>query len=116
MSTKFTTRQAGEVTIVDPDGSVTIGQDAIGLGNTLRELAKSGHKKVLLNLAVVSYMDSAGIGEMVSGLTTIANHGGIMKLMNLNKNVQTLMKITHLNSIFEIHDEEGKALASFGAA
>ena len=116
MSTEFTTRQSGEVTIVDVEGSVTIGKDAIGLGNTLRELAKSGHKKVLLNLAGVSYMDSAGIGEMVSGLTTIAHHGGVMKLVNLTKNVQTLMKITHLNSIFQTYDEEAKALASFGSA
>ncbi len=108
MSTEFTTRQAGDVTIVDVGGSVTIGRDAIGLGNALRELAKNGHKKVLLNLAEVSTMDSAGIGEMVSGLTTIANHGGAMKLVHLNKNIQHLMKITHLDKIFAIHDDEVK--------
>ena len=79
MSVKLTTRQVGDVTVVDAVGRITLGEGASTFRDTVRELASAGHKKMLLNLAEVTYIDSSGIGEMVSGFTTIANQGGSME-------------------------------------
>ena len=78
-----------------------------------RDLAAGGHKKLLLNLAEISYIDSSGIGELVSGFTTVANQGGTVKLLNLTKRVQDLLQITKLYTVFEVHDDEAKAVQSF---
>ena len=79
----------------------------------IRDLASAGHKKLLLNLGEVSYIDSSGIGEMVSGFTTVTNHGGMLKLLNLNKRVKDLLQITKLYTVFEVHDDEAAAVRSF---
>ncbi len=76
-------------------------------------MAASGHKKLLLNLAEVSYIDSSGIGEMVSGFTTITNQGGQVKLLNLTKRVKDLLQITKLYTVFEVFDDEATAVRSF---
>ena len=80
---------------------------------TIRDLAAGGHKKLLLNLAEISYIDSSGIGELVSGFTTVANQGGVVKLLNLTKRVQDLLQITKLYTVFEVFDDEAKAVQSF---
>ena len=113
MSVKLTTRQVGDVTVVDAVGRITLGEGASTFRDSIRDLAASGHKKLLLNLADVSYIDSSGIGELVSGFTTVANQGGTVKLLNLTKRVQDLLQITKLYTVFEVHDDEAKAIRSF---
>ncbi len=113
MSVKLTTRQVGDVTVVEASGRITLGEGASSFRDTIRELVASGHKKLLLNLAEISYIDSSGIGEMVSAFTTVANQGGAMKLLNLTKRVQDLLQITKLYTVFEVFDDEPAAIRSF---
>jgi anti-sigma B factor antagonist len=113
VSVKLTTRQVGDVTVVDAVGRITLGEGASTFRDTVRELAAKGHKKMLLNLAEVSYIDSSGIGEMVSGFTTVANQGGQLKLLNLTKRVKDLLQITKLYTVFEVFDDEAAAVRSF---
>jgi len=113
VSVKLTTRQVGDVTVVDAVGRITLGEGASTFRDTIRDLAAGGHKKLLLNLAEISYIDSSGIGELVSGFTTVANQGGVVKLLNLTKRVQDLLQITKLYTVFEVHDDEAKAVQSF---
>ena len=105
MSVKLTTRQVGDVTVVDAAGRITLGEGASMFRDTIRDLAAGGHKKLLLNLAEISYIDSSGIGELVSGFTTVANQGGVVKLLNLTKRVQDLLQITKLYTVFEVFDD-----------
>ena len=113
MSVKMSTRQVGDVTIVDAAGRITLGEAASTFRDTIRDLAASGHKKMLLNLAEISYIDSSGIGELVSGFTSAANQGGSVKLLNLTKRVQDLLQITKLYTVFEVFDDEAQAVGSF---
>jgi len=113
VSVKLTTRQVGDVTVVDAVGRITLGEGASTFRDTIRDLAAGGHRKILLNLAEISYIDSSGIGELVSGFTTVANQGGTVKLLNLTKRVQDLLQITKLYTVFEVHDDEAKAVQSF---
>jgi anti-sigma B factor antagonist len=113
VSVKLTTRQVGEVTVVDAVGRITLGEGASTFRDNIRDLAANGHKKLLLNLAEISYIDSSGIGELVSGFTTVANQGGTVKLLNLTKRVQDLLQITKLYTVFEVFDDEAKAVRSF---
>jgi anti-sigma B factor antagonist len=113
MSVKLTTRQVGDVTVIDASGRITLGEGSTAFRDMIRDLASQGHKKVLLNLADVSYIDSSGIGEMVSGFTTVTNHGGQLKLLSLNKRVKDLLQITKLYTVFEVHDDEAAAVRSF---
>ncbi len=113
MSVKLTTRQVGDVTVVDAVGRITLGEGASTFRDAIRDLASSGHKKILLNLGEVSYIDSSGIGEMVSGFTTVANQGGNVKLLNLTKRVKDLLQITKLYTVFEVFDDEAAAVRSF---
>jgi len=113
VSVKLTTRQVGDVTVVDAVGRITLGDGASHFRETIRTLLGSGQKKLLLNLAEVSYIDSSGIGEMVSGYTTVANQGGVVKLLNLNKRVKDLLQITKLYTVFEVFDDEPAAVRSF---
>ena len=113
MSVKLTTRQVGDVTVVDAVGRITLGEGASTFRDTVRDLASNGHKKLLLNLGEVSYIDSSGIGEMVSGFTTVTNQGGQVKLLNLTKRVKDLLQITKLYTVFEVFDDEAAAVRSF---
>jgi len=113
VSVKLTTRQVGNVTVVDAVGRITLGEGASTFRDTVRDLASNGHKKLLLNLAEVSYIDSSGIGEMVSGFTTVTNQGGQVKLLNLTKRVKDLLQITKLYTVFEVFDDEAAAVRSF---
>ena len=106
-------RQAGDVTILDLSGKITIGEGSVQLREAVRRLLDEGKKKVLLNLGDVSYVDSSGIGELVSSYTTTNNNGGQLKLLNLTKKIQDLLMITKLLTVFQTFDSEQDAVASF---
>ncbi len=107
------TRTAEGVTILDIKGKITIGEGSAEVRNTVRELLQAGKKKILLNLGDVSYVDSSGIGELVSSFTTVTNQGGQLKLLNLTKKLKELLAITKLLTVFDSYDEESTALKSF---
>jgi anti-sigma B factor antagonist len=110
---KLTNRQVGDVTVIDAVGRITLGEGSSAFRDTLRDLVSKGHKKLLLNLAEVSYIDSSGIGELVSGFTTVTNQGGRLKLVGLTKRVKDLLQITKLYTVFEVYDEEADGVRSF---
>ncbi|MCS6873215.1 MAG: STAS domain-containing protein [Pyrinomonadaceae bacterium] len=110
---KISERQAGDVTILDLEGKITIGEGSVALRTAVRRLLSEGKKKILLNLAEVSYIDSSGIGELVSSFTTVSKEGGSLKLLNLTQKVQDLLAITKLLTVFDTYDNEEEALASF---
>jgi anti-sigma B factor antagonist len=109
----ITERQAGDVTVLDLSGKITIGEGSVQLRETVRQLLEAGKKKILLNLGDVSYVDSSGIGELVSSYSTTNKNEGQLKLLNLTKKIQDLLAITKLLTVFEIHESEESALASF---
>ena len=113
MALQGTRRQLGDVTIVDFSGKITLGEGSAMLRNTVRELVNSGSKKILLSLYDVDYIDSSGIGELVSAFTTVKNSGGELKLLNLTKKVHDLLQITKLYTVFDVKDDEAAAIASF---
>ena len=113
MSVKLTTRQVGDVTVMDVAGRITLGEGSSVLRDALRDLVSKNQKKILLNLGEVSYIDSSGIGELVSGFTTVTNGGGALKLLNLNKRVKDLLQITKLYTVFDVHEDEASAIRSF---
>ena len=113
MAVTITTRKAGDVTIVYIAGRITIGEGSIALRDTLRELFASGNAGVILNLSGVSNIDSSGIGELVSGFTTARHHGRSLKLLGLSKRVQDLLQMTGVYRIFEVYDDEARAISSF---
>jgi len=115
VSVKLNTRQVGDVTVMDVAGRITLGEGSSAMRDALRELVTKSQKKILLNLADVSYIDSSGIGELVSGFTTVANSGGQLKLLNLNKRVKDLLQITKLYTVFDVHEDEAAAIRSFSA-
>jgi len=103
----------GDVTVIDVAGRITLGEGSSALREAMRDLVTKGQKKILLNLGEVSYIDSSGIGELVSGFTTVTNSGGNLKLLNLNKRVKDLLQITKLYTVFEVHEDEAAAIRSF---
>ncbi len=106
-------RQAGDVTILDLRGEVRIGEGSIALRDAIRNLAAAGKKKLLLNLAGVSYIDSSGIGELIANYTTVSRQGGQLKLLKLTDRVQNLLVITKLLTVFDTYDDEAEALKTF---
>jgi len=107
-------RQAGDVTVLDLRGEVRIGEGSIALRDAIRNLADTGKKKLLLNLAGVSYIDSSGIGELIANYTTVSRQGGQLKLLKLTDRVQNLLVITKLLTVFDAYEDEAEALQSFG--
>jgi len=106
-------RQAGDVSILDMDGQVRMGDSATALRGAIRGLVADGNKKILLNLAGVKYIDSGGIGELIANYTTVGRGGGQMKLLNLTDKVQDLLVITKLLTVFDVYENEADALSSF---
>ena len=116
MSMKVSTRQIDGVTILDLSGRITLGEGSVQLRDAIRDLLSKGSKLILLNLADVNYIDSSGIGELVSAYTTVRNQGGELKLLNLTKKVHDLLQITKLYTVFDVKDDEATAIASFTRA
>lgn len=110
---KIETRTVGDVQLLDCSGKITLGEGTMAIRNTVRELLKNGNKKIVLNLSDVNYIDSSGIGELVSSFTTVANQGGQLKLLNLTKKIHELLAITKLLTVFQTFDNEQAAIGSF---
>src|SRR5947209_3443905 len=110
---KASTRQVDGVTIVDLSGRITLGEGSVVLRDSIKDLLGKGQKKILLNLGDVSYIDSSGIGELVSAFTSVRNQGGELKLLNLTKKVHDLLQITKLYTVFDIKDDEATAIQAF---
>ena len=113
MSMKTSTRQVDGITIVDLSGRITLGEGSVLLRDMVRDLVTKGQRKILLNLGDVTYIDSSGIGELVSAFTTVRNQGGDLKLLNLTKKVHDLLQITKLYTVFDVKDDEATAVAAF---
>ena len=113
MSVSLNTRQVGDVIIVNASGTVTLGPAANTFRDAIHDLAARGYKKILINLADVSYIDSWGIGEFVSCLTRVKNGGGSMKLLKPSKRVHDLLLVTKLHNVFQVFDDEVSAVSSF---
>ncbi len=110
---KTTARHHGKVTVLDLSGKITIGEGDLKLRETVNALLEEGRKNVLLNLQGVSYMDSAGIGELVACYKRARDRGSVLKLLNPSGKVQDLLVLTRLQEIFEIFRDEREALTSF---
>jgi anti-sigma B factor antagonist len=113
MSFRATSREVGDVTVIDMDGRITLGEGSALLRDLVREKLGTGHRKIVMNLAGISYIDSTGLGELVSGYRLVKSEGGELKLLNLNKKVTDLLQITKLYTVFDIHNQEQEAVASF---
>jgi anti-sigma B factor antagonist len=110
---KASTRQVDGITIVDLSGRITLGEGSVVLRDTIRDVVSQGNKKILLNLGDVTYIDSSGIGELVSAFTSVRNQGGDLKLLNLTKKVHDLLQITKLYTVFDVKDDEAAAIGAF---
>ena len=110
---KIEIRTIDDVRILDCSGKITLGEGTMSIRNTVRDVLQSGAKKVILNLADISYIDSSGVGELVSSYTTTVNKGGKLKLVKLTNKLRELLTITKLLTVFEIYDDEKDALSSF---
>ena len=113
MSMKVTTRQVDGITVLDLSGRITLGEGSVTLRDAVHDVLAKGSKKILLNLENISYIDSSGIGELVSGFTSVRNAGGELKLLNLTKKVHDLLQITKLYTVFDIWDNEASAISAF---
>ena len=116
MTMKASNRQVGGVTVVDLSGRITLGEGSVVLRDSVRDLVAKGQTKILLNLGDVTYIDSSGIGELVSAFTTVRNQGGDLKLLKLTKKVHDLLQITKLYTVFDVKDDEAGAIAAFSRA
>jgi anti-sigma B factor antagonist len=101
------------VNIVDCSGRITLGEGSVVLRDIVKDLLSKGQKKILLNLGDVNYIDSSGIGELVSAYTTVKNQGGELKLLKLTKKVHDLLQITKLYTVFDVKDDETAAVQAF---
>ena len=112
-SFKVTSREIGSVTVLDLEGRITFGEGSAALRDAIREKLSNGKSKILINLAGTNYMDSCGLGELVSGYKAVKSQGGQLKLLNLSKKITELLQITKLHTIFDTHTDEAQAVASF---
>ncbi len=110
---KIEVRAIGDIHILDCSGRITLGEGTMAVRNTVRDILKNDGKKIILNLADVNYIDSSGIGELVSTYTTVTNNGGQLKLLNLTKKIRELLAITKLLTVFQVFEDEKSAIASF---
>ena len=114
MSMKALTRQIIDVTVVDLSGQIKLGEGSSVLRDTVKDLLSKGHRKILLNLGEINYIDSSGIGELVSAYTSARNQGGELKLLHLTRKIRDLLQITKLYTVFDVKDDEADAIAAFG--
>jgi anti-sigma B factor antagonist len=116
VSIDFSTHQSNGIAVVDLRGRITLGEGTEALRDTVRGLLSKGQNRILLNLGEVNYIDSSGIGELVSAFTAAKKQGGEVKLLNLTKKVHDLLQITKLYTVFDVKDDEASAVASFGSS
>jgi anti-sigma B factor antagonist len=109
-------RTVGDVLILDVKGRITLGEGDELLKDKVNSLLNQGQKKIVLNLAAVPYIDSAGLGEIVRTYTTVSRQGGNLKLLNLTKRITDLLAITKLLTVFETYESENDAVQSFSSA
>ena len=110
---KVATRQVDGITVLDLSGRITLGEGSVTLRDAVHDALAKGSKRILLNLADISYIDSSGIGELVSAFTSVKNAGGELKLLNLTRKVHDLLQITKLYTVFDVKDDEASAISSF---
>lgn len=110
---KISNRRVGPVVIVDLEGQIRIGETNIDLHKTVHELVDAGERKILINLAKVTNIDSSGLGELVASHATLEKHDGEMKLLHLTERIAELMMITKLLTVFDVFEKEDMAVASF---
>jgi anti-sigma B factor antagonist len=113
MALHLTPRDSGVITVIDASGRITLGDGSAMLRKTIRQLLEEGRAKIVLNLADVDYIDSSGIGELVSAYTAVRSKNGELKLLQLTKKVHDLLQITKLFTVFEVYSDEGTAIRSF---
>lgn len=113
MSLKIEPREVSHVTILDIQGRIILGDEIGALRDTIHGLIKQGKKKIILNLAGVDYIDSSGVGELVGCYTSVRSAGGELKLLNLTQKVQDVLYVTKLYTVFDVRDDEFKAVKSF---
>ena len=113
MSLKIETREVARVTILDIKGRIILGDELGRLRDAIQRLVSEGKKKIILNLAGVDYIDSSGVGELVSCFTSVRNAGGELKLLNLTQKVRDVLHVTKLYTVFDVRDDEFKAVKSF---
>ena len=116
MKMTASTRLVSGVTIVDLRGRIVLGESSTGLRDLIQNLVVEGSKKILLNFRDVDYIDSSGLGELVSAFTSIRSQGGELKLLNLSKRVRSLLQITRLITVFDVTDDEVTSVESFSPA
>lgn len=110
---KFNERRVDEAVVVDLKGKLTLGSGDVRLRQIIRDLLSRDEKRIILNLAGVSYMDSAGVGELVASYTTAEAQGATLKLLNLTNKIKDLLQFTQLITVFETFDDEAEAVSSF---
>ena len=110
MSMVLNARRLDHVVILDLSGRITMGEGTLVIRDHIQKLLNGGDRKFLLNLSDVDYIDSSGLGELVTSFTTVRNHDGQLKLLNLTKRVQDLLQITKLLTVFEVFNSEAEAL------
>jgi anti-sigma B factor antagonist len=110
---KLSTRKAGEIVIIDVDGKILFGEGDVEIKQIIDNLLKNGNKNILLNLAKVPYLDSAGLGEIIRCFTALRRNGGSLKLLSPNRRIIDLLNITNLLNVFDWFSDESTALASF---
>ena len=122
MSMNYSVRQVGEVTVLDLSGRISLGETmAFGGGSAqvlhdlVHDFVIKGSNKILLNLRHVTYVDSSGLGELVSSMTTVHNQGGQLRVCNATDRVGDLLRMTHMDSVLHLHTEEASALKAFSA-
>ena len=120
MALEQNVRQIGDVAILDLSGRLSLGEalafgpgSGVVLGQTIHELTKKGQRKILLNLAGVTYVDSSGVGQLMGALTSARNQGGDLKLLKPSSQIVNLLQITKLTSVFDVHQDEAAAIQSF---
>ena len=113
MALTIASRELDGVSILDLSGRITLGEGAVQLREAIRELISKGVKKIIVGLGDVNYIDSSGLGELVSSFTTAKNQGAELKLLNLTKKVKDVLQVTKLYTVFDIYDDEASAIASY---
>ncbi|MGA2649384.1 MAG: STAS domain-containing protein [Terracidiphilus sp.] len=113
MALTIASREVDGVAVLDLSGRITLGEGSVQIRDAIRDLISKGQKSILLNLAEVNYIDSSGLGELVSAFTTSKNQGADLKLLHLTKKVHDLLQLTKLYTVFDVKDDEASAIASF---